>query len=506
MSNQVFANSDTPYWLSSFGVDDISFNKLAAPPLAFLDKGVLYELNDGKLYFNGVSISDGTAGNVGGPASSTNNAVARFDAATGKLIKNSTVLVADAGDVSGVNSLTVVPTAANPGGANTLWKDSVSGSFMAGASALGTVSGPVSSVAGEVPVFIDASGGVLGQSGLLASTNALKSDLILSSAAPSGYGVFGAENTVIGHLAGNIGGSLDYTGCTYVGARAGRFGNASYNVAIGSAALSSNLSLTGSTVAIGPYALSDGTATMLSVGIGESAGMHVAGATRDVYIGQRSGFGHAATSADNVILGALAVGATPTVATTGLTNNVIIGSQAAYTTAITGAIANNVIIGYDAGRDMTTSANCVYIANHGAAADTGAIRIGTLGTHLKVFAQGIRGITTGNADAIPVLVDSLGQLGTVSSSIRYKENVESLADSEVIYKLRPVKFNYKSQPGHKSIGLIAEEVEAVYPEMCIYHDVDENRELLTVDYPRLSTLLLAEVQKLRKALVNAGLL
>ena len=44
-------------------------------------------------------------GNVVGPASSTDNAVARFDATTGKLLQNSAVTVSDAAAVAGVKSL-----------------------------------------------------------------------------------------------------------------------------------------------------------------------------------------------------------------------------------------------------------------------------------------------------------------------------------------------------------------------------------------------------------------
>ena len=49
--------------------------------------------------------SSPTGGDVVGPASSTDNAVARFDGATGKLIQNSGVIVSDTNGVSGVLSL-----------------------------------------------------------------------------------------------------------------------------------------------------------------------------------------------------------------------------------------------------------------------------------------------------------------------------------------------------------------------------------------------------------------
>lgn len=49
----------------------------------------------------------GGSGNVVGPASATDNAIARFDGTTGKLIQNSVVLVGDTGAVTGVTTLTL---------------------------------------------------------------------------------------------------------------------------------------------------------------------------------------------------------------------------------------------------------------------------------------------------------------------------------------------------------------------------------------------------------------
>jgi hypothetical protein len=50
--------------------------------------------------------SPSLGGDVVGPASATDNAVARYDATTGKLLQNSLVIVDDTGSVTGVNALT----------------------------------------------------------------------------------------------------------------------------------------------------------------------------------------------------------------------------------------------------------------------------------------------------------------------------------------------------------------------------------------------------------------
>jgi len=71
----------------------------------------------------------GTGGDVNGPASATDEAVARFDGTTGKLIQNSTVTITDAGDTTIPGDLTVtganVTLPAGSIGASELATDSV---------------------------------------------------------------------------------------------------------------------------------------------------------------------------------------------------------------------------------------------------------------------------------------------------------------------------------------------------------------------------------------------
>jgi hypothetical protein len=68
---------------------------------------------DGKLYFKNSSgvvtllaSAAGASGDVVGPASATDNALARFDTTTGKLIQNSVGILSDAGALSGLTDIT----------------------------------------------------------------------------------------------------------------------------------------------------------------------------------------------------------------------------------------------------------------------------------------------------------------------------------------------------------------------------------------------------------------
>ena len=56
--------------------------------------------------FTITNTSPSLGGDVAGPSSATDNAVARFDTTTGKLIQNSLVIIDDTGSVTGVNALT----------------------------------------------------------------------------------------------------------------------------------------------------------------------------------------------------------------------------------------------------------------------------------------------------------------------------------------------------------------------------------------------------------------
>jgi hypothetical protein len=149
--------------------------------------------------------------------------------------------------------------------------------------------------------------------------------------------------------------------------------------------------------------------------------------------------------------------------------NIAIGNSALYNNT-TGS--NNIAIGSNNANafNITTSSNNIDIGNQGTVTDSGAIRIGTAGTQTSTFIAGIYGVTTGNNNAVPVLIDSNGQLGTISSSLRYKEEIHDMGDtSSGLLRLRPVTFRYKKpfSDGSQPIqyGLIAEEVAEVYPDL-----------------------------------------
>jgi hypothetical protein len=79
---------------------------------------------------------------------------------------------------------------------------------------------------------------------------------------------------------------------------------------------------------------------------------------------------------------------------------------------------------------------------------------------------------------------------TETSALRYKEQVTNLESSNYIYKLRPVRFNWK-QNNSPDIGLIAEEVKNIYPELV---GVDKSGKAEGIKYSKLTSILIKAVQ------------
>jgi hypothetical protein len=172
--------------------------------------------------------------------------------------------------------------------------------------------------------------------------------------------------------------------------------------------------------------------------------------------------------------------------TTGI-RNLGIGSNALYANTTGGY---NIALGFDAGFNVTTGSNNIEIGTLGNAADNNTIQIGVQGTQTNTTIAGIYGTpVTGSA----VYVTSTGQLGVLASSERYKTDIAPMSElSEKLGQLRPVTFHYKTDP--KSVqqyGLIAEEVDTVYPELVIR---DRSGKIQGVRYEELAPMLLKEVQ------------
>jgi Chaperone of endosialidase len=272
----------------------------------------------------------------------------------------------------------------------------------------------------------------------------------------------GNENTAIGYEA--LGGVADANG--------NPASTGSYNTATGSQALPSNRD-GGVNVANGYSALNGNVSGFYNVACGGFAlGTNTAGSYN------------------------VATGANALYYNTG-SNNTATGHQALQKNT-TGT--NNVAVGFQAGNSLTTGSNNIVIGAGvlGKAGEANTTRIGKT-TQAKTYIGGIYNKTI--ASGVGVIVNSSGQLGTVQSSARYKDDIKPMNKaSEAILALKPVTFRYKEQldPDHiPQFGLIAEEVEKIDPDLVAR---DEEGKVTTVRYEAVNAMLLNEFLKAHKKL------
>lgn len=270
-----------------------------------------------------------------------------------------------------------------------------------------------------------------------------------------GAAFFGVLNTAVGgsSLFSNTSGNFN----TAIGANALLSNKTSQNTAVGASALSSN-TFGSENAAVGAQALISNT-----TGSAETA------------IGGGGVLSHSTTGPFNTAVGW--------------------GSLFHLTTG-----DSNVAVGVLAGANFTGSeSHNIDLGNEGMAGESRVIRIGG-SDQTATYIAGIFGVTTSSTTTSPVLVDSNGQLGTLISSRRYKEDIQDMAAaSDGLLRLRPVTFRYKKPYADSSkpiqYGLIAEEVAEVYPDLVV-NGKDGQPE--TVQYYKLDAMLLNELQKLAK--------
>jgi hypothetical protein len=105
-----------------------------------------------------------------------------------------------------------------------------------------------------------------------------------------------------------------------------------------------------------------------------------------------------------------------------------------------------------------------------------------------------------------LFVDSTGKFGYVSSIRESKTDIVTLDDVSWLSALSPVSYRYRKKnsdgtysdeaDGVTDYGLIAEDVEAVRPELCFYDQVDGEPQLRGVTYSKLITPMLRYIQQL----------
>lgn len=367
-----------------------------------------------------------------------------------------------------------------------------------------------------------------------------------------GYGITSAatvsDNTIVGNAAtaGTVGGvcilgssatasSTDSisigraasastcAGCIAIGATAVAGAGTFAALAIGyGAAVSTNNSIAIGTsaavntgdgnIAIGASAQGTGAGGVVVIGVsatGTQAGAIAIGNSADSITGTNGiAIG---TAAQSQIGNGIAIGNAAT-ASTG-TGNIAIGasstaSASAQATAIgtssTASADGSTAVGNTA---VATNANTAALGLQASASGVGAVALGAFATASSNGAIAIGAVTANVTDSLffptalasttgtAVVFNASGQTGPLTSSLRFKKNVKNARDlTRAIDKIRVVEYDRKETNEHE-IGLIAEEMMDIYPEIV---PVDLEGKPYSVDYARLTVVLIQEIQKLRK--------
>lgn len=335
----------------------------------------------------------------------------------------------------------------------------------------------------------------------------------------------GTGNTACGHqtlLSNDVGSANSAFGyqALYTNAFAGE-GNGDQNTAIGYQSMYFSFGNDFNT-AVGYqtlYNLSTFGSNNYNVSLGYLAGTSIVSGSTNIFIGAQAG--QMSTFADGNIM----IGYQSGIVCNG-SGNLIVGSQAANN--LTDGTSNIII--YGGANYFSNESSNILIGSPGVTGDQTILRIGgnpgqflnaayidgiynhsvgtgssnvvfidtlgTLGTLPSgdAYISGVRGVTPVNLP-IQVYIGTDGQLGTVSSLRRLKDNISSVDEDNnraIIKSLIPRTFTMKKHKGKypPQYGFIVEEVH----ESLIAHDI--NGEPETIFYQYIPILLTKETQRL----------
>ena len=282
----------------------------------------------------------------------------------------------------------------------------------------------------------------------------------------------GSYNTAVGYFAlnSNWGGFFN----TAIGAGTLYANTADENTATGAGALLSNTTGFENT-AHGAFALIYNTEGIANTAVGDSA-----------LFTNTTGFGNTAT-------GFWALKSNPTgsqntgIGYRALTHNTdgTKNTATGFETLFNGTTgSSNTAFGYHAGNGVTTASNVTCIGANVAGADVSN----------TTWIGNVYGVMTQSGTTAPVIVSDTGQLGTVTSSERFKKDITTMEKaSEAILSLRPVTFHYKTDnKDTPQFGLIAEEVAKVNPALVLS---GKDGKPYSVRYDAVNAMLLNEFLK-----------
>lgn len=290
----------------------------------------------------------------------------------------------------------------------------------------------------------------------------------------------GSYNTYMGFESGRL--LTTGTNNTAIGASAlPAFGVKSFNTAVGSNSLNS-ATVGSSNTAVGASTLSLLTTGINNTAIGKAAGNAITTGSNNLFVGYAAGL--SLTNGDGNIL--IGNNAGPSSGS----NNIIIGNNGAQN--LSGV--NNVVIG--GGLSSLTGVNDSIIFATAANTATERMRIDQTGN------VGIGTTTPSYRLSVDGIIFSTSTVNGTSfvnvSDRRLKKNIIPISDAlEKILGLRGVEFDWKKDGTHE-LGLIAQEVESVVPDLVVTHKTG----LKAVKYANIVSLLIESTKDMNDKITS----
>jgi hypothetical protein len=252
------------------------------------------------------------------------------------------------------------------------------------------------------------------------------------------------------------------------------------NTAIGNAALDSNTTGDYNT-ALGDSALAANTTGVYNTAVGYQAKNVGTGGYNSCFgAGAGSAF---STGAENTLVGYFAGGAL----TTGNKNLFLGGAQGNGSGGLITTGNSNVVIGSFSGNsggyDFRTASNHIVLSD-----GDGTLRMYMNGSG-NVFWNGMRA----NAGTYTIRLTPGAEMVFDVSSAKYKNNIRnSVYGLDAVMQLKSRQFEYKDD-GRSDVGLIAEEVYEVIPELAVKN---KDGEVDAVSYDRFVSVCIKAIQEL----------
>ncbi|OGC36755.1 hypothetical protein A3J90_07605 [candidate division WOR-1 bacterium RIFOXYC2_FULL_37_10] len=311
----------------------------------------------------------------------------------------------------------------------------------------------------------------------------------------------GTEWNVVGFNSFAVGGNTIATGISSTAMGNTTTANGQYSVAMGNnttAIGSSSTAMGDTTTASGNSSIAMGNNTIASGGFSTAMGnTTTASGSSSTAMGNNtiaSGTDSTAMGNNTTAIGTASIAAGQYL-TTEANNSIVLGRGISSTNSdrLNNNKANSLMVGFGGVSPI------LYVSGE---AVNGRVGIGTTEPTVMLDVSGearVRGLTSTGNHVVYATAD--GTLTNSSSDMRLKKNVETISDKidvlESLKNLRGVYYNWdttidgaKDLGDQKEIGMIAQEVEEVFPEVV----GTDNKGYKILDYPKLTAFLI-EVNK-----------